>query len=195
MSAVAASAAADGWKPVQRSFYTFAFCFSHAVLGLFRKVLGRPECAAFRRLHFPQDMKLRLLAACLASFVLFGCANVTTGSLQSPLEDYPSDVCILENPRVKINTALPSMEKAFERRGIKAVVCRDADECRSPWRVDYVMRRSWDFTTYLGTAEITLRKDGRLISKAQYKAGNFALTKWGRTDERIDGVVGKLLGE
>lgn len=140
-------------------------------------------------------MKLRLITVCLASSVLFGCANVTTGSLQSPLDDYPSDVCILENPRVKINTALPSMEKAFERRGIKAVVCQDADECRSPWRVDYVMRRSWDFTTYLGTAEITLRKDGRLISKAQYKAGNFALTKWGRTDERIDGVVGKLLGE
>lgn len=50
-------------------------------------------------------------------------------------------------------------------------------------------------TTYLGSAELTLYKNNTLVSSAQYKAGSMTLTKWGKTAERIDETVGKLLGE
>lgn len=57
------------------------------------------------------------------------------------------------------------------------------------------MQRSWDATTYLGLAELTLYKNGAIVSTAMYKAGSMTLTKWGKTAERIDKTVGKLLGE
>lgn len=61
--------------------------------------------------------------------------------------------------------------------------------------MSYVMRRSWDATTYLGLAELTLHRNNAIVSTAKYKAGSMTLTKWGKTAERIDKTVGKLLGE
>ncbi len=57
------------------------------------------------------------------------------------------------------------------------------------------MRRSWSYTTYLGSIDLSLYKNRTLISRAKYRAGKLTLTKWGRTAERIDKAVGKLLGE
>lgn len=143
--------------------------------------------APISRLLFP--------IAAISVIMISGCANVTSGSLQAPLSEWPSEICILENPKVTISAALPAMQDAFSRRGIKTVVCSNAQDCQSPWRLEYVMRRSWDVTTYLGSGRMTLRKDGRIVSTASYEAGDFTFTKWGKTDERIDGMVAKLLGE
>lgn len=139
----------------------------------------------------------RLLVTTVAFSVvmLSGCANVTSGSLHAPLNEWPSEICIIENPKVKISAALPAMQEAFARRNIKTEVCSNVQDCKSPWRLEYVMRRSWDVTTYLGSGQMTLRKDGRIVSTSSYEAGDFSFNKWGKTDERIDGMVAKLLGE
>ncbi|MBP3439523.1 MAG: hypothetical protein J6K46_09450 [Sutterella sp.] len=50
-------------------------------------------------------------------------------------------------------------------------------------------------TTYLVSANMTLYKNGRAVLTAKYKAGSGTLTKFGRTEERIDNVVGQLFGE
>ena len=121
--------------------------------------------------------------------------NAGPGRMHRPLAQKPGTVCIVRNPRVKIGAAIPGLRDAFEKRGIHAVVVERASACPGPWRVHYVMRRSWDFTTYLGTAELSLYKNQTLVSTASYKSGKPTLTKWGRTRERIDSVVGKLLGE
>ena len=127
--------------------------------------------------------------------LMVGCANVTTGQLHAPLEVMPTEVCIIQNPKVTIGEAIPSLQSAFQRRGIKTTVVRDAASCRSEYRLSYVMQRSWDATTYLGLAELTLYKNGAIVSTAKYKAGSMTLTKWGKTAERIDRTVGKLVGE
>lgn len=134
-------------------------------------------------------------AASAVCALMVGCANTTTGKMVEPLEVMPTEVCIIQNPKVTIGEAIPSLQSAFQRRGIKTTVVRDAASCTSEYRLSYVMQRSWDATTYLGLAELTLYKNGAIVSTAKYKAGSMTLTKWGKTAEKIDKTVGKLLGE
>lgn len=47
----------------------------------------------------------------------------------------------------------------------------------------------------LAVTELTLHRNNAIVSTAKYKAGSMTLTKWGKTAERIDKTVGKLLGE
>ena len=136
-----------------------------------------------------------LSVALTLATLMVGCANVTTGQLHAPLEVMPTEVCIIRNPQVTIDAAISSLQSAFQRRGIKSTVVDDVGACRSEYRLSYVMRRSWDATTYLGLAELTLYRNNAIVSTAKYKAGSMTLTKWGKTAERIDKTVGKLLGE
>ena len=139
----------------------------------------------------------RLLTAsfCFGISLLAGCANVSTGQLKTPFTERPDEICIVRNPKVQIGSAIPSLQQAFERRNIRTSVVNSFQDCRSQYCLHYVMRKSWDMTTYLGSAELTLYKNNTLVSSAQYKAGSMTLTKWGKTAERIDETVGKLLGE
>ena len=111
-----------------------------------------------------------LAAASAVCALMVGCANTTTGKMVEPLEVMPTEVCIIQNPKVTIGEAIPSLQSAFQRRGIKTTVVRDAASCTSEYRLSYVMQRSWDATTYLGLAELTLYKNGAIVSTAKYKA-------------------------
>ena len=46
--------------------------------------------------------------------LMVGCANVTTGQLHAPLEVMPTEVCIIRNPQVTIDAAIPSLQSAFQ---------------------------------------------------------------------------------
>lgn len=102
-----------------------------------------------------------LAAVSAVCALMVGCANTTTGKMVEPLEVMPTEVCIIQNPKVTIGEAIPSLQSAFQRRGIKTTVVRDAASCTSEYRLSYVMQRSWDATTYLGLAELTLYKKRR----------------------------------
>lgn len=133
--------------------------------------------------------------SCLCLTTLSGCANVATGQLSSSFTEKPTEICIVRNPQVQIDTAVVSLQRAFERRNIKTSVVENFQDCTSPYCLRYVMRRSWDFTTYLGSVDLSLYKNDTLVSSAQYRAGSMTFTKWGKTADRIDKTVGKLLGE
>ena len=107
-----------------------------------------------------------LAAASVVCALMVGCANTTTGKMVEPLEVMPTEVCIIQNPKVTIGEAIPSLQSAFQRRGIKTTVVRDVASCTSEYRLSYVMQRSWDATTYLGLAELTLYKNGAIVSTA-----------------------------
>ncbi len=136
---------------------------------------------------------LTLLAACAA--FLTGCANVSSGRIVTDLNEKPTHICIVKNPKVRINAALPSLKAALNRRGIQSTVVDDASQCPCEYRMNYTMRKSWDLTTYLGSVDLSLYKAQTLVSTAKYEAGSMTLTKWGKTEDRIDETVGKLLGE
>ena len=47
----------------------------------------------------------------------------------------PTEVCIIRNPQVTIDAAIPSLQSAFQRRGIKATVVDDVGACSSEYRL------------------------------------------------------------
>lgn len=58
-----------------------------------------------------------LSVALTLATLMVGCANVTTGQLHALLEVMPTEVCIIRNPQVTIDAAIPSLQSAFQRRG------------------------------------------------------------------------------
>ena len=143
--------------------------------------------------------KVGLLAFAIgaASLLLHGCANVTSGGPKVALTEKPSDICIIRNAKVTYAQGLPSLQRAFQIRGIDTYVVDMQQECRpdNHWQLDYSMRRSWDLVMYLRSVQLILRKDGTVVSEASYEAGPLTLTKFGRADDRIDGVVKELLDQ
>ena len=87
-----------------------------------------------------------LSVALTLATLMVGCANVTTGQLHAPLEVMPTEVCIIRNPQVTIDAAIPSLQSAFQRRGIKSTVVDDVGEqssaSRHPWPI--LLRRFWE---------------------------------------------------
>lgn len=141
--------------------------------------------------------KTLIFTAVLGTIFLSGCANVTSGNRYAGYTEKPAEICIVKNPRVTFSQALDSIELALAKRDVKYHIVTNASDCKvdCAYMLNYEARRSWDFTTYLGSADLVLKKNGQIISSAKYQAGSMTLTKWGKTEERIDGMVGELLGE
>lgn len=137
----------------------------------------------------------KTLIPLLAATLLAGCANVTTSEQFDGFSGKPDKVCVIRHPETKINQVVNGIRHALERRGVEYTFVDAREECRCEYSIEYTARRSWDLTTYLGSADMTLYKNGRAVSAAKYKAGSGTLTKFGRTEERIDNVVGQLFGE
>ena len=78
-----------------------------------------------------------LSVALTLATLMVGCANVTTGQLHAPLEVMPTEVCIIRNPQVTIDAAIPSLQSAFQRRGIKTAVVDDVGACSSEYRLSH----------------------------------------------------------
>ena len=49
-------------------------------------------------------------AASAVCALMVGCANTTTGKMVEPLEVMPTEVCIIQNPKVTIGEAIPSLQ-------------------------------------------------------------------------------------
>ena len=142
-------------------------------------------------------IKIYFLPVALSTIAMVsGCANVTTGKQYSGFEGKSEKICVINNRKTKLNQFRNAMIHSLTKRGIAYSIVDKASDCHdTPYSLEYVARRSWDLTTYLGSVELRLMKNGKLVSQANYKAGSMTLTKWGSTEERIDGAFAKLLGE
>ncbi len=119
---------------------------------------------------------MTLFAASTA--LIAGCANVTSGHRVVHMKEKPAQICIVKNPKVRISAALPALKSALSRRGIRPIVAANPAKCPCDYRLNYTMRRSWSYTTYLGSIDLFLYKKRTLISRAKYRAGKLTLTKW-----------------
>ena len=63
---------------------------------------------------------LTVLAA--TGTLLSGCANVTSGHRVVHTKEKPAQICIVKNPKVRISAALPALQSALSRRGIRSTV-------------------------------------------------------------------------
>ena len=102
--------------------------------------------------------KWMLGATAAGSMLLTGCANVTSGGPVAPLQEKPDEICIIKNPKVTYRDAVPYLQRAFKLRGIATHVVDKPQQCKKtcPWKLRYSMRRSWDWSTYLGTVNLRL---------------------------------------
>lgn len=137
-----------------------------------------------------------LLLLPLATVLISGCAVTTEGSLQAPMTERPDSVCIIRNPAVAIVQAPNIFQQSFQSRGVNAVVCELKQDCESPWHMTYVLTRRWDLTPYLAMGHAELYKDGQLVSPVDFSGGwGWNLAKYGRMKQKLDGMIGALLGE
>lgn len=134
-----------------------------------------------------------VFAALLLPTVLSGCANTTNGYKLAEYER-PKAVCVIENPRVTYKASVKHLIDAIERRGIRVYFVEDPQACprTTPYTLDYSVRRSWSYMTYVGTIGLTLRRQGEIVATANYNAGELTLTKWGRSWKRMDDTVARL---
>ena len=125
--------------------------------------------------------------------MLAGCANTTNGYKLAQCER-PTEVCVIENPRVTYKASVNHLLDAIARRGIKTYFVPSVEACpkTTPYTLDYSVRRSWSYMTYVGTIWLTLRREGEIVATANYNAGELTLTKWGRSKNRMDDTVGRL---
>lgn len=140
-------------------------------------------------------MKRFILPLVITAF-LTGCAITTEGSLTAPLAEKPGTICIINNPDVGIGQVNSIIQRSLKARGVSSVVCETAKECKYPWHMTYTMTRRWDMVPYLASGYMELYKNGESVSSVDFSGGwGLNLAKWGHTKEKIDGMVGALLGE
>lgn len=129
---------------------------------------------------------------------IFGCTSVEVKPIDSSAN--VKHVCIQENPNVKVPDFLPVLREGFERHGISTEVILSTGtvpkHCESV--LTYIALQSWDVTTFLSHAELSLEKDGKQIATAKYHLtgkGGFSLMKWQSTKTKMDPVIDELLKE
>lgn len=128
------------------------------------------------------------LLACL----LAGCTSVTV----TPLPANVRTVHIRTNPEVTVGDFVPVMTDGFHRHGIAVQTLPAGAAAGDYYVVDYTARRSWDVTTYLSQAEITVTHRGDRVGYAEYHLrgkGGMAVTKWAGVKSKIDPVMDELL--
>jgi len=135
-----------------------------------------------------------IFSTAIAIITLTGCTSVTVRSVDPSLS--MKDVCIQENPKVKVNDFVPVLRDGFNRHGISTQVFEGQMPEFCEYVLTYTALRSWDFAPYLSQAELRIEKNGKQIAFAEYHLrgkGGFSLMKWAGTREKMDPVIDQLL--
>ena len=108
-------------------------------------------------------------------------------------------VCIQQNAQVIISDFVQVLREGFERHGLTTELVRDNGNTlpRScEYVLSYTARQSWDFSPYLSTAHLELRRGNELVARADYHLrakGGLTLTKWSGTASKMNPVIDRML--
>lgn len=158
---------------------------------------------------------IKLLLVFAVGVAVSGCTSVTV----KPLDAYYNvkHLCIRENPKVEIDDFVPVIADGLKRHNITSEfisakldnstaedngfsdqyymnVTPTPDSC--DFNLTYTARRSWDFVTYLSTADIAISDKKTTIANANYHLiakGGLSLFKWQGVKTKIDPVMDGLL--
>lgn len=126
---------------------------------------------------------------------MFACTSVKVTPLDSSLE--VSHIGIKRNPKVIIEEFLPLMQKKFEEHGITTEVFDETAPQNCSVIATYTALQSWDFSTYLSHAEISLmNRDFKEIAAAKYHlngGGGLSMLKWQSVETKMSPVFDQLL--
>jgi hypothetical protein len=152
----------------------------------------------------------------LAGLSIGGCTSITVNPLDA--SHNVNHICIRENPRVAVNDLVPVITDGLTRHHIQSeFIASNLDKekvqdeeghsdhyymeiTQVPDRCDfslaYTARQTWDFTTYLSTADIEISNKTGVIATANYhlvNKGGLSLLKWQGVKTKIDPVMDQLL--
>lgn len=137
---------------------------------------------------------MRSLSAFFA-LLLAGCTAVRV----QPVDPSANlkHVCIEDNPKVTVPNFLQVVRDGFTRHGISTEVYSGEAPAACTAILRYTALRSWDVTTYLSHAELSLEtRTGDRIASAEYHLnakGGFSLMKWQSVKTKMDPVIDELL--
>ncbi len=130
------------------------------------------------------------IVACLSA-----CGGPNIKITPVPEQENIESICIVHNPNVAIDEFESDMASNLMALDIKSRrVLSSNQQC--PYTLDYSARKSWDFTTYIGSMDFMVSKDNELIGLASYKqSNNFHLNKWGQAEEAMREIFRELFNK
>lgn len=132
---------------------------------------------------------------CIASalFMVACSSHNFANSISIDELDKINEVCIVKNPKVRINKIDIEFEKSLKARGIntKIIDRKDIDKCE--YYLSYTGTRLWDVVTFINFAEVYLFKNKKEIANATYIAGNMSMKKFRSTTEVVQILVESML--
>lgn len=117
----------------------------------------------------------------MAGFGLVGCAAIQVNNTTGFNPDSIKQLCIIHNPKVIIKDFDKLVENSFARYNIHARTYKETDNlsfCQTT--LNYTALRSWDFASYMVSAQFNLIQNGRQVSEASFRLkgnGGFVLNK------------------
>jgi len=137
---------------------------------------------------------MRYLVCVTAAVAVSACTSMSVQPVDPALN--VSHVCIQENPQVIIDGFVEFLQDDFQRHGITTEVIGTQRPRHCEYVLSYTARRSWDITTYMSTASLSLTRNGRGIASVNYRLkgkGGMSLAKFKGTESKLDGIVDQLL--
>jgi len=133
----------------------------------------------------------RILLITVAVFLLSSCSAVRVKPLDASLS--VQQVCIEENPKVKIGNFLDILQDGFTRHGISTLVFLEDKPKSCEYTLKYTALRTVGITgAYVSYAELRIYKDDTQVASAKFKKkGGDAV--WKSTKEKIDPMMDELL--
>jgi len=111
------------------------------------------------------------------------------------------NLCIELNPAVTVQDFLPAVQQELNLRGVASRVFGEGTApltCEAI--LNYEATREWDdriasneALPYMNYARLTLRRDGALISSANYGIGGLGFDKWSSTRTKVKSMIDILL--
>lgn len=137
---------------------------------------------------------MRFLACSIAIITLSACTSISVQPVDPTLN--VQHVCIQDNPQVIIDGFVEYLQDDFQRHGISTEVIGAQRPRHCEYVLSYTARRSWDITTYMSTASISMTRNGRSIANVNWRLkgkGGMSLTKFKGTESKLDDIVDQLL--
>lgn len=143
----------------------------------------------------------RTLLPLVVSFAALACAAFTQEDFKAvDAQAYPiSEICIEENPSVKVAGMMSILEAGFARHSIKTkVYVAVPDSCE--YFLKYTATQRWDFKPFLSDARLAVYKQGLLIGFAErrgtrgvFGGGGLAPEKWASAEDKLNPMIDRLL--
>lgn len=131
----------------------------------------------------------------LTCSLIFACTSVNVKPLDSSLE--VTHIGIKRNPKVIVEDFLPLMRQKFKEHGITTEVFDESAPENCSVIATYTALQSWDFSTYLSHAEISLtNRDFKEVASAEYHLigkGGLSFMKWQSVETKMSPVIDELL--